>query len=208
LPNRPALAALCGVLLWMVPSFTDAGAAQSAYPTAEVLNVFERSCASLGSTGAANAAIAASGWESVSDPATTPVAGLINLAAMAGGQYLTSIGADDSGVSLFRQSVAGEDLFLILSVVRRNGTVVRGCRMYDPGEIRQISVASATDWFGRAPDRLIQRPEIVTMTWEPGRTLGQDSTELFFVPAASPFVQFLTVSGLIFKSDFVGTEPQ
>lgn len=169
------------------------------YPAVAVLDAVRATCA----TPATPQSVLAAGWTRAADPGATPVGELLAFGRSAGAKMLEGVGKLLDEPSVYQRTVAGESLYLILSGVQTGDTVVRGCRIYDPGETREIAVPVAASWVKRAATRTVDQPELRVATWEPGFAAGQDSFQLFFVPAGSPAMSLTKVSGLAFKVDWV-----
>ncbi|MBB4859714.1 hypothetical protein HNO88_003043 [Novosphingobium chloroacetimidivorans] len=187
-----------------------AAAEQAApYPTAQVLGAARDACSDLSSREAAAARIAASGWSKAADPYATPVGELVRFGYEAGRKMLENgSGTVDSGPLVFSRQVAGESLNLVLSSVVMDGVSVMGCRTYDVGETRRIGKDAASAWAGREPDQSVDQAELVKYTWEPGLQPGQDSFEVFYVPAGSPLIAMVKFPGIAIKADQVSVLPR
>jgi len=170
-----------------------------------VLDAFRTACSDLGSLDAAEAKVTGSGWSRAADPDATPVGELLRFGLEAGAKMVKDQGKVNGKPAVYSREVAGEKLYLILSAVELGETSVTGCRAYDPDETRKIEVVDAERWMGRAPDQTIDRPELTRFTWEPGLLPGQDSFEIFRVPAGSPVIAITKLAGIAFKADQVGT---
>jgi hypothetical protein len=190
---------------WGACAGSPAAAAQaaSAYPAAQVLSAAREACSQLSGRDAAAAKIAASGWAKAADPYATPVGDLVRFGNEAGRKILGEEGKLDDGPLVFSREVGGETLHLVLSSVESAGVVVTGCRTYDVGETRRIDQAQSSAWAGRKPDDVVDRAELVKYTWEPGLIPDQDSFEIFYVPAGSPLIELIKVSGIAIKADQV-----
>lgn len=184
---------------------TPAAAAQvaPAYPAAQVLSAAREACSQLSGRDAAAAKVVANGWAKAADPYATPVGDLARLGYEAGRKLLGDEAKLDDGPLVFSREVAGETLHLVLSSVESAGVVVTGCRTYDVGEARRIEQPQAAAWAGREPDAVVDRPELIKYTWEPGLLPGKDSFEIFYVPAGSPLIALIKVSGIAIKADQV-----
>ena len=112
-----------------------------------------------------------------------------------------------SEMEVFERTIAGEQLYVVLSEVRVDDTRVSGCRLFDLGETRSIAVEAAQAWLGREATRVIERAEVPVATWEPGTLPGHDSFQIFFVPPDSPLKEVLFFDGVALKSDTVGVLP-
>jgi hypothetical protein len=190
-------------------SAAAAAEAAAVYPLAEVLTAARNACSQLSSRDAAAAKVEASGWTKAADPYATPVGELVRLGYDAGRKIVDGQdGKMDAGPLVFSRKVSGETLHLVLSSVEVGGSSVLGCRTYDVGETRPIDQPVASAWAGRMPDGAIGRAELVKYTWEPGLVPGQDSFEIFHVPAGSPLIALIKVSGIAIKADQVSDQPR
>ncbi len=175
------------------------------YPAAQVLTAVREACSDLSSRDAAAAKVLASGWVKAADPYATPVGPLVRFGYDEGRKLLKGKdGRLDEDPLVFTREVAGESLHLVLSSVAMDGVTVLGCRTYDVGETRRIPQDAAAAWAGRKPDQVVERAELDKYTWEPGLLPGQDSFEVFYVPAGSPLVAMTKFPGLAIKADQVG----
>jgi hypothetical protein len=182
----------------------SAAAKETAYPAAEVLGAAKDACSDLSSRDAAASRIATRGWTKAADPYATPVGELVRFGYEAGRKVVEGQGGKlDDGPLVFSREIAGETLHLVISSVEMSGTAVLGCRTYDVGETRRIDQAQAAAWAGRKPDQVVDRAELAKYTWEPGLIPGQDSFEIFYVPAGSPLIGLIKISGIAIKADQV-----
>ena len=153
--------------------------------------------------------MAASGWTRAADPYATPVGELVRFGYEAGRKLLEGgKGGLDEGPLVYSRQVAGEMLHLVLSSVTMDGVTVMGCRTYDVNESRRIDQGAAAVWAGRQPDQTVDRAEFSKYTWEPGLQPGQDSFEIFHVPAGSPVIAMTKFPGIAIKADHVGALPR
>ncbi|PAX08200.1 hypothetical protein [Sphingomonas lenta] len=170
-----------------------------------VLNEVRAACDKLPVLRDAHAHVRGKGWTRVEDAAATPVGPLVAM-GMEQGRALAKAqgGSIEADRGAYRKIVAGEELWLLLSGATIGGQVVHGCRVYDPGETRRITVKDVSAWLGREPVQTVDRPELLRGEWQPGINAGQDSFELFFVPDASPLRELIKLSGVAIKADWVG----
>ena len=144
------------------------------------------------------------GWTGFTPDRSSPVGELVEFGMTEGKKIVAEKGGSISPMRVMRRTVAGEELVAVLSDVTMDGAKVNGCRVYDVGETRRITQADAERWTGRAPSRAQEDEVIAVAAWEPGYAAEHDSLEVFFVPAASPAITFVKVSGIALKADFVG----
>lgn len=203
--RRTALSCCAAVLALASVSTPAVAVTPAAYPAAAVLGAVRDACSELSTRKTAASNVAAAGWTKAPDPFATPVGALVRFGYDEGRKLLKDkAGRIDEGPLVFSHTVGGETLYLVLSSVEMDGMVVNGCRAYDVGESRRIGKDEATSWAGRAPDASVDRPELVKYTWEPGLVAGQDSFEVFYVPAGSPLVAMTKLPGIAIKADLVG----
>ena len=181
----------------------SAGGEGGAYPATAVLTAFRSACSDLGSIEAASGRVRQEGWTELASTSGTPIAPLMDFAQREGNRMVEQAGGTVDPMRSFRKTVAGEDLYLVVSQVRIEGNEVTGCRMYDVDDPRRISIADATAWLGRGPSQTEDRPELMRGLWTPGFSGGQDSFELFYIPAGSPALQLVQIAGIGLKIDQV-----
>jgi hypothetical protein len=145
------------------------------------------------------------GWTKVADPSATPVGPLVAFGREAAAKMMGGDGRLLGDMPVHRRRVAGEDLYLVFSGVETGGVTVRGCRMFDPGETRALDTAAAIAWVKRPASDSVNRAELQKLSWEPGFAVGQDSFEMFRVPAGSPLRAMTKIDGLAMKADWVDT---
>lgn len=170
--------------------------AQTVYPAGEVMDAFKAACSQLDGIEAANAQVAASGWTPVADAATTPVGELLAFGRAEGEKRIGAAGGKLLQGGVFAREVAGEQLYIIVSGVSVGGNALIGCRLYDPGETRRIERAAAVRWLGREPDDAVESAEFVKYAFTPGLVADQRDFEVYFLPAGSPLVATLKISGV------------
>jgi hypothetical protein len=192
-------------LLALAALLQTAASADSPYPTEQVVAAFAEVCRHVDDLRRAESDAVAAGWARFTPDPASPLGELIAIGrAEAQKVFEEQKGGSMSDTVALRHSIAGEELFLVLSEMTVGGQTVRGCRIYDIGETREITIAQAEKWIGRAPTRQASEPGIASMTtWEPGFAAGHDSFELFYVPAGSPAIGALKVSGVFLKADYV-----
>jgi len=184
---------------------SSAGAPETPYPALAVLDAFRSGCGTIEDQAAASESLAAAGWGN-SDPSTRPAAltRFLDFALREGARLVSERDGTMSEMEVFERTIAGEQLYVVLSEVRVDGTRVSGCRLFDLGETRSIPIETAHAWLGREATKVIDRAEVTVATWEPGTLPGHDSFQIFFVPAESPLKEVLFFDGVALKSDTVG----
>lgn len=177
--------------------------AQSAeYPATAVMGALRTGCADKATVNAAAKGGKLPGWTRVADSASTPVGAMVKMGADAA-QGFVARGAKLTPTAVFSATVAGESLYLVVSGVTTGDATVLACRVYDPGETRVITAATAQPLVGRAPDKAIERKELTHLSWQGGLTPGQDAFDIYVVPADSPAVAMLQISGVAMKVDWL-----
>jgi hypothetical protein len=195
------------VSILALAAFFAAGAAPAPYPEAEVLNAFGEACGGIDSLKKTAKGAVASGWETFTPDASSPIGQLLEYGYSEGKKIIEEEGRGSISPMLsLRREVAGEQLVLVLSGVELDGTIVNGCRVYDVGEERELSVGAGEKWVGRAPSHLVRDDLLSTATWEPGYGKGHNSFEIYFIPPRSPAIEFVKFSGVALKADFVGAK--
>lgn len=176
------------------------------YPAEQVLAAFGETCRDLEDLATTEATARAAGWTSITPEPTSPIGQLVALGVSEGRKLAEAEGGSIGPMRVLRRDVAGEELIAVLSGASRDGTTVNGCRVFDVGETRQITATQAERWTGRPPTQATEDAVVSIASWEPGYAPGHDRFELYFVPADSPAVQLVKVSGITLKADFVGAE--
>ena len=178
--------------------------AQPAYPTREVLEGFAEVCRPLGTLQGAAAAAKRVGWQEIALDPNSPAGQLVAFGKAEGANLANEQGVELLPMHTLERTIAGEQLTLVLSGAKANGAVVNGCRVFDIGESREMPAADVAAWLKRAPTDVWDKPELRVTLWEPGYEMNHDSFELYFVPAGSPAIELVKVSGIVLKADFVG----
>ncbi|MBY0303321.1 MULTISPECIES: hypothetical protein [Sphingomonas] len=180
-----------------------AGASPAGYPAAEVIGALREACPSATAVTTVLKGATPAGWTRAADPAATPVGKLAAMGKEMGGAMLSGTGHIIGDIAVLERTVAGERLYLIPSGIVNGDTMVVGCRLYDPGETRRIPAAEATRILGRKPTSSSDQPMLSKLGWDIGAPDDADSFEIVSVPADSPVVALLTLSGLMMKADWV-----
>ncbi|MEM7703895.1 MAG: hypothetical protein AAF251_18305 [Pseudomonadota bacterium] len=202
-------ASLLGTVLALAAPVSAQGAAllteEAPYPAVAILDAFKTGCGAIENQAAASQSLTAAGWQ-IADPAFYPTAltQFLVFAQDAGGQAVRAQGGAMSEMEIFERDIKSERVFIVLSEVIANGARVSGCRLFDLGEERRITLEQAQDWLGREPLTVVDREGVLIADWEPGLMPGQDSFQLFFIPSDSPLKQATKFDGVALKSDTVG----
>jgi hypothetical protein len=175
----------------------------TAYPAVAVLEAVKAACSRLERREDTVADLAANGWQKVELAADSPLGQLLAMGKAAGEKMLKADGGSIAESAAYTKSVAGEDLTIILSGVVTDSATVNGCRIYDVGETRPLDPAAVARWMGREPTRSNSNDALTLSNWTPGLADGQDGFDVYFVPAESPLVPLLKVSGVAIRMDYV-----
>ena len=176
------------------------------YPAEQVLAAFGQVCRNLDDLRETEAEAKAAGWATFKPDAASPIGELVAFGVSEGKKLADAKGGSLTPMRVLRRKVEGEELVAVLSGARMDGVKVNGCRVFDVGEPRQITPAQGERWTGRAPSRVDDHPAFSIARWEPGYASGHDSFEIFFVPANSPVINLVKVSGVALKADLVGAK--
>lgn len=178
-------------------------AALAPYPAVAVLDAVKAACSRLEKREDTVADLTANGWMPVTLAADSPLGQLLAMGKAAGEKMLKADGGTIAESAAFAKTVAGEDLQIILSSVDTFSVTVNGCRIYDVGETRPLEPEVVALWMGREPTRTNSNEALSLTNWSPGLGAGQDSFDVYFVPANSPLVELLKVSGVAIRMDYV-----
>ncbi len=183
------------------------GGANQPYPAVAVLEAFRGACEDLKSRAATKARLNKQGWSEVTLTKGTPLADLLDFGLEEGAKAAAKDGARVAPYSVHEREVAGETLSLIMSGLIYDGSYVNGCRMYDVGETRSITLAEAEAWIGRKADQSQARSELSAAIWRPGFDRKYHlSFQLFHVPQGSPAVALLKVTGIALVADHIAID--
>jgi hypothetical protein len=173
------------------------------YPAVAVLDAVKAACSRLEKREDTLADLTANGWLPVTLAPESPLGQLLAMGTAAGEKMLKEGGGTMAPSAAYAKTVAGEDLTIILSGVESFSMTVNGCRIYDVGETRPLDPAAVAKWMGRAPTRTNSNDALSLTNWSPGLAEGQDGFDVYFVPAKSPLVELLKVSGVAIRMDYV-----
>ncbi len=188
------------LLLAAAPALAETSAP---YPAVAVLNAVKAACSRLEKREDTLADLTANGWQPVTLPPGSPLGQLLAMGKAAGEKMLKADGGSIAESAAYSKAVAGEDLTIILSGVISDSVTVNGCRIYDVGETRPLEPATVAKWMGREPTRSNSNDALTLSNWTPGLAPGQDGFDVYFVPAKSPLVELLKVSGVAIRMDYV-----
>jgi hypothetical protein len=199
---RPSLCLSVALLaLTSVSPALSQDVAPSPYPAIAVLDAVKAACSRLEARADTVADLETNGWVPVTLPADSPLGQLLAMGKAAGEKMLKADGGSIVEPEAFAKTVAGEELTIILSGVSTDEAKVNGCRIYDVGETRPLDPAIVTKWMAREPTRTNSNDALTLTNWSPGLATGHDSFDVYFVPAKSPLVALLKVSGVAIRVD-------
>ena len=179
-------------------------AAVAPYPAVAVLDAVKAACSRLEKREDTVADLAANGWVPVTLPADSPLGELLAMGKTAGEAMMKAGNGTIAEPAVYAKTVAGEELKIILSGVSMAKSIVNGCRLYDVGETRPIPVEVAQTWFGKKADRADDNEALSIATWYIGPEDDGATFDIYFVPADSPLVKAMKVSGVAIRMDYVG----
>jgi len=174
------------------------------YPAIEILEAFRDGCGTIENQAAAAVSLASTGWQETNSNETDTLAQFLEFARTAGQEIVSARGGTMSEMQVFTQTIQEERIYIVLSEVEIDKVRVSGCRLFDFGETRQISVPQVVDWLNIEPVKIVQEDEVSIANWEPGLLAQHDSFQLFFVPSNSPLKNAFKFDGVALKSDTVG----
>ncbi len=174
------------------------------YPAIEVLNAFREGCGTVENQAVTAASLTAADWQEGSAFAPVQLVIFLNFARETGGSAVTEAGGTMSEMQVFKKTVAGEELYVVLSEVEVDGTRVSACRLFDLGETRAIAPETVAEWLDREPTRAVNQRNIQISDWEPGTLPEHDSFQVFFIPPGNPLAKAFKFDGVALKSDTVG----
>jgi hypothetical protein len=177
-----------------------ATASPAPYPTAAVLDAVAAVCSNVSDRAETETRLAALGWSAVTLDPASPLGALLEMGKTEGAKLLSEGGTMQPSAA-YQKNVAGENLSIILSGVSMEGMTVSGCRLYDVDETRPMPVDDVTKWIKRKPERAESSTALSIATWPGGFAKGQSTLDVYFVPATSPLVHALKVSGVAIRVD-------
>ncbi len=203
---RKVVSIVAGPLAMAVATPAPAQAETSApYPAVAVLDAVKAACSRLEKREDTLADLTANGWVPVALPADSPLGQLLAMGKAAGEAMMKAGNGSVATPAAYGKTVAGEDLKIILSGVTMANSIVNGCRLYDVGETRPIPIEVAERWFGKKADRANENEALSIATWYIGPEDDGATFDIYFVPASSPLVNAMKVSGVAIRMDYVGT---
>ncbi len=189
-----------------ITRFGDAEIAtvDNSYPALEVLNAFREGCGSVENQAATAASLTAADWQEGTAFIPTQLVMFLTFAQETGGAAVTEAGGTMSDMQVFKKTIAGEELYVVLSEVEADGTRVSACRLFDMGETRPIPPETVAEWLDREPTKIIDQAGVQITDWEPGTQAAHDSFQVFFIPPDSQLADIFKFDGVALKSDTVG----
>jgi hypothetical protein len=185
----------------LVIALAAATANPAPYPTVAVLDAVAGVCSKLSDRTETETRLAALGWTPVTLDPASPLGALLEMGKAEGAKMLAEDGGTMQPSAAYQKTVAGENLAIILSGVSMEGMTVNGCRLYDVDETRPMAVDDVAKWIKRKPERAESSAVLSIATWPGGFAQGQSTLDVYFVPANSPLVQALKVSGVALRVD-------
>lgn len=167
--------------------------AKSGYPIGAVLAEIGSTCDDLSSNKALYGKAIKAGWKLVETTESSPIAPLVdqlNRLNVAPGTTVTA-------VPPMHKVVAGEELFLFISELRRSDDRIIGCRLVDPRESRVLTDAELVLLVGRNSDDQWSNAAEQSISWAPGLKQDQDRFQILFM-SDSPEGQQDGVTGIGF----------
>lgn len=202
--RKPKLACLAMLAIAATTSAPARASVLAPYPAVEVLDAVKAACSRLEKREETVVDLATNGWVPVTLPAESPLGQLLAMGKAAGEAMMKAGNGSVVEPGVYAKTVAGEELKIILSGVSMAKSVVNGCRAYDVGETRPIPVDVAETWFGKPADRSDQNETLSIASWSIGPEDDGATFDIYFVPANSPLVAAMKVSGVAIRMDYVG----
>ncbi|WP_336977952.1 hypothetical protein [Altererythrobacter fulvus] len=175
------------------------------YPAREVLAAFATACSGIEEIPVAQASAQAAGWEHYSPAADSAIARIVASGEELMAKEDPTVQILDGGI--WRKSVAGRELFTVISGVELDGIVSHGCRVYDLSAPAALPLEELRDWAVRDP---AERPNGIPggskFVWNPGLKPGHMEMEISFVPQGTVLPEPLAgipLSGLVFTASSV-----
>jgi len=182
-----------------------AAAAQSLYPTSEVLAEFRQVCVNQPTMAAIDSVARGRGWQGI-DPSAEP---RLSRAVTAGKDYLAKLNVSPEAAS-YSKTVSGRNLALVVfrAPVPFDGAPrqMTNCNIYDFDASAPLETSFVTKWAGREPTNTINQGGVQAMEWAPGLLPGLPSkARIGFVPNAPEFrsqpIQGLALISNIFEEE-------
>lgn len=178
-------------------------AADGAYPIDAMFAEFAKACGPMPDYDGTVASVAEAGWESTDRAGVPALASFMEFAEDAGQKAVAEMGGTMSPAAIFRNTVGGEDVAIVVTEVTVHGGRVTGCRLFDPAETRDAGVAKVKELAGSEPVQTIEREGNTIVKFE-GLSPTTDSFDYYFVPAGSPLESHVHFNGLAMKIDSIG----
>lgn len=173
----------------------------SPYPAVAILNAFRTGCGGIENQAAAAASLTAAGWQVVTNDNLGALTDFLDFARDAGREIVAEQGGTMSEMQVFENTISGETVQIVLSEVDIDGVRVSGCRLFDVGETRPITIEQTAAWLGRETLTEVDNDGLIVAAWEPGISEGHDSFQIFFIPDGHPLQDLLKFHGVSLKAD-------
>ena len=171
------------------------------YPMEPVLGAFATACSGIEIVSVAQASVSAAGWERFEPAADSAIGQIVS----SGTRLLAEMDPDDQPEvidgGIWRQQIAGRELFIVISGVKDSGVGSYGCRLYDLAAPRAPTAEQLQDWAVREPQQVFTGiPGAYKFTWNPGLKPGHMEMEASFVQQGTVLPAPLTgipLSGIV-----------
>ncbi|WP_299324397.1 hypothetical protein [Parasphingopyxis sp.] len=182
------------------PAAADDHVSTGDYPLDDILAAFATACSGVEDPAVNRASVEAAGWELYEPDADSIMGRLITFGRAAieneeleDGETPTEI--LDNGV--FRRTISGRSLHIVLSGARIDEIRTTGCRLYDFEATAEPDAETLSSWARRAPEA-VSRPSdgLVAYKWNGGLKPGHLDMEIFFAAPDAELPMNIPISGL------------
>ncbi|MGP1352070.1 MAG: hypothetical protein ACTS1Z_02000 [Parasphingopyxis sp.] len=188
------------VLIAATPAVAADDPAAAPYPLNDILEAFATACSGVEDPAVNRASVEAAGWEAYEPEADSVMGRLIAFGRAAieneeleDGETPTEI--LENGV--FRRTVSGRPLHIVLSGARIDEIVTTGCRMYDFDATDEPDAEMLASWARRAPEATSRPADgLVAYKWNGGLKPGHLDMEIFFAAPGAELPMNIPISGL------------
>ena len=191
--------AMIGPMLLTAP----AEAADGAYPIDAMFAEFAKACGTMPDYDGTVASVTAAGWEATDRAGVPALASFMEFAEDAGRKAVAERGGTMSPAAIFRNTVEGEEVAIVVTEVNVHGGRVTGCRLFDPAETRDAGAGKIKELTASEPVQTIEREGNTIVKFD-GLSPSTDSFDYYFVPAGSPLESHVHFNGLAMKIDSIG----
>ncbi|QIG81486.1 hypothetical protein [Stakelama tenebrarum] len=184
-------------------ALTGAAPSDDPYPAEAVFAAVRAACGDVQDYAATQAAVRAQGWEAYEPEEGSPQRTFLDHAQLFVDNFGDMVSHREGHV--FRATIAGEALDLVVSRVEGGGRWVNGCAVFDAAEARSLPIAFFTEKLGAAPYERADVPGAMRKAfWQPGLAPTHLNFEYYYVPADSPGVPMLGSGGMGFIAQASG----